>query len=97
GPAAPACAQRDAPPGVGQRLRRPRKRADADAAPRPGAGLAGASAPGATSAGRGCGAYGRAGFPAIERSSAEPGLTVAASGTMRAFRIRVRTSPAWAG
>src|SRR5262245_12957429 len=38
--------------------------------------------------GWGWGAGGLAGFPAIERSSAEPGLTVAARGTTRALLIR---------
>jgi len=35
--------------------------------------------------------------PAIERSSADPGVTVAVSGTTPAFRIRSRTARAWAG
>jgi len=48
-------------------------------------------------AGRAAGSLtGAAGSPAIERSSAELGVTAAASGTTPAFRIRVRTSAAWA-
>lgn len=65
--------------------------ADIAAAPRPAAGAA------AMAAGRAAGSLTRAaGSPAIERSSAEPGVTAAASGTTPAFRIRVRTSAAWA-
>ena len=40
---------------------------------------------------------GGAGSPAIERSSADPGVTVAVSGTKCASRIMARTALAWAG
>ena len=39
---------------------------------------------------------GAAGSPAIERSSGELGVTVAARGTTPALRMRERTSAAWA-
>ena len=37
-----------------------------------------------------------AGSPAIERSSADSDVTVAVSGTTRAFRMMAGTAPAWA-
>ena len=76
------------------RVRRPRYPADIATAPRPVAGLAvnvSVAAGGRAIAAR------LAGGPARERSSAEPGLTLAASGLTPARRISPRTSAAWAG
>jgi hypothetical protein len=46
--------------------------------------------------GRAAGVTRGAGAPAIERSSGDSDVTVALSGTTRAFRMIAGTAPAWA-
>src|SRR6266699_1026694 len=55
------------------------------------------SAPTAPAVTDGHGDRAAAGDPAMDRSRADPGLTLAASGFTPARRISARTSPAWAG
>ena len=66
-------------------------------APLPYAGLAAAAATVIGITGRVAGVIGLAGAPAMVRSSAELGVTVAASGITPALLISARTSRAWAG
>src|ERR1700722_9255497 len=75
-----------------QRRRRPRKPDDNAAAPLPVAGATVMASWRTTFI-----VTGGTGAPAIERSSADPGVTLALSGTTPAFRIRSRTAAAWAG
>src|SRR5271166_2524591 len=74
-----------------RRPRRPRKLPDAAAAPRP---VAWAPAAAGILASLVTGAMRLTAGPAIERSTAEPGLAVAACGVTPALRIRTRTSAA---
>src|SRR6266545_7362983 len=79
----------------GQRLRRPRYPADRATAALP---VAATAVAGASRTAAGAARTARpAGGPAMERSSAEPGLTLAVRGDTPAWRIRPRTSPACAG
>jgi len=96
----------DAPGVLGQRRifaqgqrPRPRKPAENAAAPRPVAGAAVTASvmASARSPGRAASFTRGAGAPAIERNSADSDVTVAVSGTTRAFRMMARTALAWAG